>query len=611
MGYLTAFGGEIDSTVYVSRATWMQEHGLLVPPPRTTTDYVKVSAHDNIVAGLRQGDQYALAFASSVTGLRPHRLFSIWMAVFYGLMPLGAYVFARFGCRLRPRACILTVLLVAVQPLLYYVVMNSFFSQAASLGFFWATACVLTRAFRARGARAVPLAAVLLASLSTLYSVYAVLVLPLAGIGAGLRVLGARGARGRASLAVLGRSALLAAATLAICPAGWWLTAKGMQVVTRASTAPELRFQGNTFVFPPPGEVFGIVSHALVTHNLPLEYPPRAFTWPATAVAMLLVAAGLRSVRGPGRVIGAAVLGLLVLAALHQRFVTIGGLGFPYGYFKISALAAPLVLALFAQGVVWAMERRRTRGGIVLAAICASAAVVVGTTAFHNLRAAAPFLETWKVDWDALQLERARFLLPRDEPLLVEDGTWPGRSWDLYLLRHGRQYDRSAPHFQPAPYESESPRVIRHALLVSSHVPMAPRAGEPWFDRSQHDLLWTRGRYRLLRRRDGAVADLRVSLPLGAAPVRVDPDGGALSVASGGIAPTQELAALPHALELWFEGPAPGTVSLTQADRTWTEAVPAGVHALRLPVLPAEVRLVSGAGLTLERVKALAHPPAR
>jgi len=102
-----------------------------------------------------------------------------------------------------------------------------------------------------------------------------------------------------------------------------------------------------------------------------------------------------------------------------------------------------------------------------------------------------------------------------------------------------------------------------------------------------------------------------VSLPLGAEPVRVDPDGGALSVASRGIAPTQELAALPHALELWFEGPAPGTVSLTQADRTWIEAVPAGVHALRLPVLPAEVRLVSGAGLTLERVKALVHPPAR
>lgn len=611
VGYLTAFGGEIDSTVYVSRATWMQEHGLLVPPPRTTTDYVKVAAHDNIVAGLRQGDQYALAFAGSVTGMRPHRLFSIWMSVFYGLMPLGAYVFARFGCRLRPRACVLTALLVSVQPLLNYVVMNSFFSQAASLGFFCATAYALTRAFRARGLRAVPLAAVLLASLSTLYSVYAVLALPVAGTSAGLRVLGARGGRGHAALAVLGRSALLAAATLAICPAGWWLTMKGMRVVTIASTAPELRLQGNTFVFPPPGEVVGIVSHAMVTHGLPIEYPARAFTWPATAVVALLVAAGLWSVRGPGRAIGAAVLGLLLLAALHQRFVTIGGLGFPYGYFKISALAAPFVLAFFAQGVVWAVERRRTRGGLALAAVGASAAVVVGATAFHNLRAAAPFMETWRIDWDALQLERVRLLVPRDEPLLVEDGTWPGRSWHLYLLRHGRQYDRSPVHFQPAPHESESTRVIRHALLVDSHVPMAPRAGEPWFDRTQCDLLWTRGRYRLVRRRDGAVADLRVSLPLGAAPVRVDPDGGALSVAVSGVAPTQELAALPHALELWFEAPAPASVTVTQAGRTWTEALPAGAHALRLPVLPVEVRLASGGGVTLERVKALARPPAR
>jgi hypothetical protein len=611
VGYLTAFGGEIDSTVYVSRATWMREHGLLVLPPRTTTDYVNVSAHDNIQAGLRQGDQYVLAFASSVTGLRPHRLFSIWMSVFYGLMPLGAYVFARFGCRLRPRACILTAVLVAVQPLLNYVAMNSYFSQSASLGFFWATACVLARVFRARGSRAVPLAAVLLASLSTLYSVYAVLVLPVVAISACLRVLGARGARGRAVLAVAGRSALLAALTLAVCPAGWWLTAKGMRVVALASSAPELRIQGGAAVFPQPGEVFGIVSHAVVMHGLPIEWTPRAVAWPATAVAILLVVAGLRSVRGQGRMIAAAMLGLLVLAALHQRFVAIGGLGFPYGYFKISALAAPLVLALFAQGVVWAVERRRARGGIALAAVGATAALVVGTTAFRHLREAAPTLASWRLDWDALQLERVRHLLPRDEPLLVEDGTWPGRSWNLYLLRHGRQYDRSPVSFQPAPYESESTRVIRHALLVTSHVPMAPRAGEPWFDRRQHELLWTRGRYRLVRRRDGAVADLRVSLPLGAAPVRVDPDGGALSVAASGIAPTQELAALPQLLELWFDGPAPASVSLTQAGRTWTEALPAGAHPLRLPVHPVDVRLLSGAGTTLERVKALANPPRR
>jgi hypothetical protein len=607
VGYLTAFGGEIDSTVYVSRATWMQEHGLLVPPPRTTTDYVNVSAHDNIAAGLRQGDQYALAFTSSLTGLRPHRLFSIWMAIFYGLMPLGAYVFARFGCRLRPRACILTALLVAVQPLLNYVVMNSFFSQAASLGFFCATACALTRAFRARGLRAVPLAAVLLASLSTLYSVYAVLALPVAGIGAGLRVLGARGARGRAALAVCGRAALLVAATLAVCPAGWWQTVKGMRVVAVASTTPEMRLQGNTFVFPPPGEVVGVVSHAVITHGLPIGYPARAFTWPATAVAALLVAAGLLSVRGPGRTIGAAVLALLVLAALHQRFVTIGGLGFPYGYFKVSALAAPFVLAFFAQGVVWAVERRwRTRGDVALAAVGASMAVVVLVTAFLNLRAAAPFLAELRVDWDALQLERARLLIPRDEPLLVEDGTWPGRSWNLYLLRHGRQYDRGPVHFQPAPTEAESTRVIRYALLVTSHVPMAPRAGEPWFDRTQSTLLWTRGRYRLLQRRDGAVADLRVSLALDQEPVRIDPEGGALSVARQGVAPTQQLAALPDALELWFESAVPGSVVIRQADRTWTEALPTGAHALRLPVLPTDVSVAPGGAVTLERVKALA-----
>jgi hypothetical protein len=258
--------------------------------------------------------------------------------------------------------------------------------------------------------------------------------------------------------------------------------------------------------------------------------------------------------------------------------------------------------------VFWTLGRRRRRGGSVLAAVGVSAALVVGTTAFHNLRAALPFMAEWRVDWDALQLERARTFVPPDEPVVVEDGTWPGRSWNLYLLGHGKQYDRGPVHFQPAPLESESPRLIRHALLVASHVPTAPRAGEPWFDRTKSDLLWTRGRYRLLRRRDGAVADLRVSLPLGEAPVRVDPDGGALSVAASGIAPTQALAALPHALELWFDG-APGSVAVSQAGRTWTEAVPGGAHALGLPALPAEVRLLAGQGVRLERVKALGPLP--
>lgn len=608
-GYLTAFGGEIDSTVYVSRASWMQEHGLLVMPPRTTTDYVKVAAHDNMYAGLRQGDQYALAFSSSLTGLRPHRLFSVLMAVFYGLVPLGTYVFARFGCRLSRRAGTLAALLVAVQPLLYYVVMNSFFSQAAALGLFLVTAYALSRAFRARGRRAVPIAAVLLAGLSSVYSVYAVLALPIAGVGVALRMLGARRARGRAVLSVCGRAALLAAIAVAVCPAGAWISARGMRVVALASSSPELRLQGNTFVFPPPGEVVGIVNHAMVTHRLPLAWPPRAFTWPATAAVAAFVALGLLKARDPGRAVGAAALAWLVAAALHQRFVAIGGLGFPYGYFKVSALLSPLVIAFFAQGVVWAVGRRRVGTGaarVLLPLAGAAAAVVVGATSLVNLREAAPFLEQWKVDWDALQLERARTLLPPDEPLLVEDGTWPGRSWHLYLLRHGRQYDRGPVHFQPAPNEVESPRLIRYALLVESHVPMSARAGEPWFDRSQSDLVWSRGRYRLLRRRDGAAADLRVAFGLDAEPIRVDPYGGALSVARGGDAPTQVLAALPEALELWFETEAPGAVALEQAGRSWTEPLPAGAHAVRLPAQPVTVRGLPGSAVRLERVKALA-----
>ena len=51
----------------------------------------------------------------------------------------------------------------------------------------------------------------------------------------------------------------------------------------------------------------------------------------------------------------------------------------------------------------------------------------------------------------------------------------------------------------------------------------------------------------------------------------------------------------------------PASVSIRQADRTWTEALPAGAHALRLPALPTDVRAASGSAITLERVKALAR----
>ena len=197
----------------------------------------------------------------------------------------------------------------------------------------------------------------------------------------------------------------------------------------------------------------------------------------------------------------------------------------------------------------------------MLAAVGAAAAVVVGTTAFRNLRAAAPFL----ADVEA-RLGRAAARAGAPAPPAGRAAAGGGRNVARPIVEPLPPPPRTAVRPQCRPLPAGAARVrehARHPLRAPRHLARADgAAGRGAVVRpEQHDLLWTRGRYRLVRRRDGAVADLRVSLPLGAEPVRVDPDGGALSVATAGIAPTQELAALPHALELWFESAVPGTVS--------------------------------------------------
>lgn len=611
VGFLTSLGGEIDATIYVSRASWMQQHGLYVWPERLTTDFVRVASHDNLAAGLRQGDQYALAFVSSVAGLRPHQLFSIFMAVFYGLMPLGAYTFARFGCRMRQGASTLAAFLTALQPILNYVVMDSFFSQAASLGMYAATAYVLARVFRARGLRSIPLAALMVAALSTFYSVYAVLVMPLAGVGVALRLLRPREGWTDALASLAGRGLLLAALTLVLCPVGWWLTLRGLATIQQVSALHDRGAQGNTAVYPPLGEVVGLVSRAAINHELALPQPPAAYVALVLALVLVLSALGLRSLRGPGRLLAAATLAFLVAVAVYMRFLIADRRGFPYGYFKIVSLASPFLLTAFAQGVAWAVRRGRAMGGpagVSLAAVAAATALAVGGTAFHHLRAATPNLAYGRlsVDWDAIRLQTVRTLIPYDEPLLVEDPTWPGRSWDLYLLYHGNQYDRGPVHWQAAPRESESRRMIRRALFVGNVGYDPPRAGEPWFDPERHEVLWSAGRFRLLVRRDGAIADIRVAVPLSGAdarPVRIVPGEGTLTTESSAGRATQEIERCASGLDVWFDARTAGSVRITQPGRTWTEAVPAGAHAVRVPVLETEVAPLSGE-LTLERVQA-------
>jgi hypothetical protein len=471
VGLLTTLGGEVDGIVYATRAEWMKDHGLLVLPEYSLTSYFDLIAYNAVVTGLRQGDQYVLAVLSSLFGYRPHQLFSVLMAVFYGLVPIGVFVYARNGVRASKAAATLAAVLVAVQPLLHYVALNSFLSQAAGIAVFPCAAYALSRVFRARGLRAIPLAALLLAGLSTFYSAYVFFLAPAVAVPAVLRLVGGRRTLRRRLGVCAARVVLLAVLSWAIAPVGWWLTYRGIVLIRQISASADLSKEGNISLFPPPGEAIGLVSHAPIAHAFDAPQLPSALSGTLTVLACAVILVGLATTRGAGRWLGAGMVATLVASALQQRFLVGGGQGFAYGYFKVVALATPFLLVFLAQGVVWLVRRARTGGPVWLGAAGAAALLtaVVGATSLFHLRRATHYLAVRRlvVDRDALELDVARSLIPPGESLLVEDGYWPGRSWDLYLLRHPRHFDRSAPAAQPVQPEAASDRLIRYALIVA------------------------------------------------------------------------------------------------------------------------------------------------
>lgn len=615
VGELTAVGHNIDAVVYVAGAERLQRMGMERAPEAAVEDPIASLGRGLVATGLRQGDQFFLATFASLTSLRPHHLFSIVMAFFGALLPLGVFAFARRALHARPAAATLAALFAAVHPLAHYVRLSDYFSQAAGMACFPFAALALVEAPRDRSWRGWALAGLLVGALVTLYPIYLAYLAPLLLFA--LLVPGSRGLRARLS----GFARLLAAglAALLLFPYGWRLVVQALPytLFVAGGGLNDLYEQGAMRAFAHPGVAFGLVD------PLSLEYAATPPTHPVVAVLLIVALAlagfGVAAARPRARLLALVLVATLGAGAAHQRFA----LGFPYGYYKVLALFAPWLSALVALGLVAAWRRARAwptpRGAL------ARLAVGVAGVALSAVFARQCWVTTRELvgprlvaDHAQLELEQARALLPPDEPLLWLDTRWPGRAWDLYLLEHPGNYDRDAPPGYAAAIENESPRLIRHALLARGALPLVPHAGEPWWDPASHEVLWSNGRFRLLRRRDGAVAELRFVHPLSRLPLRgplvVELQARALRLAGGDVPggyASQRLEWPPEALELSLEASAPARLWIRRDGPAEAHALAAGEHTLTLPAAARfELRAEPAqAGVFVLGVKALAVKP--
>lgn len=617
LGAATTLGGSIDAVAYVSGAQRLQHAGLAQVPRPRLEDPIGQLGIGMLDSGLRQGDQYFLATLASLTGLRPHRVFSVAMAAWGALLPLGVFAFARRALRARPGVAALAAAFAALHPLTHYVRWSDFFSQAAGLAAFPFAALALVEAPRERSWRGWVLAGLLVGSLATLYPVYLAALAPLALAALLLAGPLEGSALARRSL----RLAAAGAAALALFPYGWVLLARAVPftLFVAGGGLGDLRLQGSMADFAHPGVVLGLVSP--LSLEAPATAPTSALLALFLAAGAALVLLGLAVTRWRARALALTLLATLAAGAAQQRFLK----DFPYGYFKLLALLAPFATMLVALGLAavwrrarpWPERRARLARGLALALALGLAAFDLWQWRLLAREFAGPRLAA---DRAQLELEQARAALPADEPLLWLDGRWPGRAWSLYLLGHGLNFDRdAAPGYDAAPQE-QSPGLIRHALVAGGAVSPVRHAGEPWWDPGAHEVLWSNERFRLLRRRDGAVADLRFVHPRARVPLRgplaILLEGRELRVSGeavpGGLA-SQRLEWPADTLELSLAVTAPVQVSIRRDGVTDAHELEAGEHTLRFPAGPrAELAVQpSEAGAELLGVKALATPPSR
>ncbi len=621
VGYLTTMGGTIDAIHYVMRAEHLRRSGMMLEPPHTDAMVAAASVAGLIRMGMRQGEVYLLALGSTLLDARPHFVFPILMGVFHAATAIGAFVLAVCGLGLNRQAAVVVGLLVAGHPLLHWAVMDTFLAHVAGVAVWGFALVAAVVALQGGGWRPVVLTGLLLALLLTFYQPYLVYLAPVAGLVAAVEW--RRRVRGRPAWVLLARGLGVAVVALLAAPAGWVLAVRMFRLLGGDIGRAEItaRVRGNIEVFPHPGEILGLVNHAEAAYGLGLPQLPSALASGLLAVCAGLALYGLARLPGRRRWLAAAAVLTFGVAVWHQRFWLDMGRGYPYGYFKVISLFGPFAVLLVVAGAVAAHRDAgrlpatpRRLGRLALAGLLGA---LFGIGLYH-LAASAAFVNRARLQADRamLELEQAVALVPDDEPLLVVDERHPGRSWLLYVLDRPALYGRERNPGYSAPPPATSDRLVRYAVVAEPERRRDALAGEPWFDRTASEVLWRNARYLLLRRTDGAVADLPLA-PAGLAmeldaPVRIELSGDSLGLrraAGGGRAFRQRLAGPPAHLELIVSG-APGSrLLLWEAGDRRALRLGTGPQSLRIPARPPmtlEVVAPPGESMRLLGVRALA-----
>jgi hypothetical protein len=531
-GTLTTMGMTIDAISYLTRAEQLRATGLLVLPAGGPAQPVAQNVAWQIITGMRQGDTFVLGFYSSLLNVRPHLVFPLLMAAWHALTAVGVYVLAAYVLGLGRWTAGLAALLAAVNALLHWALMDTFLSQVTGTALWCFTLAAVVTAWRG-GWRAVVLGGFMAGALASFYHVFLLLLAAPAALAALYELwraaqwgVGGAQPRRKNSLldspvlsvpsvvnrgtALLARAIGMAAIAVAVVPAGWWLLWQQLTLIGGAVRRDGIEpgAVGNIVVFPHPAEVFGLANHAADAHGLPVT---QLAPWLATTLGLLcaaLVLYGIVRARGRARWLMGSLLVCLVAALLQQRFWYDMGRGYPYGYYKIISLAAPVAMLLLAAGVAalvrdaarlqpaWRDGVRTMALGLLAAVTCISLVHLGSTAAFVN--------RFWlQADRATLEVQEAARLVPADEPLLIVDERHPGRSWLLYLVRHPQVYGREPNPGWPMAEAEASPTPVRYALIADPETPRIPRLDEPWFDAAKHEVVWRNERYALLRAREG------------------------------------------------------------------------------------------------------------
>lgn len=617
LGYLTTVGTTIDAIAYLTRADYIQTSGLRTIP--NYADGIPNSsswAASQIIIGIREGDAFLVALLSSLLHVRAYQTFPILMAIWYSLPPLGVFLVMVYQFHLPRVFAVVASLLVAVQPLTHWPLLEDHLSQVAGTAvwlFVWLT---VLAALRGGGWRTVVLAGLMLAGLATFYPAYLIYMLPviaLTGCYEWYRQLHRRRAYAHsessprkdlqaALLPLLKRGGGLLAATLIINPMGWYLLGREVSFISGA-------VGGSIYAFPHPAEIIGLYNHAAYLSSganlpgLPLLLLNMLFS---ICLAFMLYA--LVRGRDHQRWL-AGILVLVLLGALgHMRFLTQHGQGYPYGYFKVASLLTPVAVMLLVWGLLLfyrnrqrlaqtpAIVRRIARGlPPLLLATCFSVATM------HTFTASAFDLRQFLIaDSALLEATQAMAFVPANEPLLVIEPRSVKPNWLSYLIKHPLTFFRTHLRHYGSHTQIDCPLVARYALLglpreqQGRPVRFVPwQTTEPWDDPARYRELWRGREFVLLRRTDNPLADVPLDLveldPVLNRPLWIRVTQNRLFLVGQGVARVvtvqrYHLDAPPARLEVTLESKRGGVVLLQQGDARQYIPLRRGSRRIQIPI---------------------------